>query len=89
MILGMEPKNQVIWTIHCKLIAKYVSSWLALVGHHLHKKNIFINNMTWAIPSLRSEKFRKPEPPEKVSLSENVTFRGFWLSLSHFGQQAP
>ena len=53
------------------------------------KKNIFINNMTWAIPSLRSEKFRKPEPPEKVSLSENVTFRGFWLSLSHFGQQAP
>ena len=60
--------------------------WLATTDI---KKNIFINNMTWAIPSLRSEKFRKPEPPEKVFLSENVTFRGFWLSLSHFGQQAP
>ena len=45
--------------------------------------------MTWAIPSLRSEKFRKPEPPKKVFLSKNVIFRGLRLSLGHFGQQAP
>ena len=34
--------------------------------------------MTWAIPSLRSEKFRKPEPPEK-----SVSFRkyDFWGGL--------
>ena len=45
--------------------------------------------MPWANPSLRSEKFRKPEPPKKVFLSENVIFRGLRLSLGHFGQQAP
>ena len=45
--------------------------------------------MTWAIPSLRSEKFRIPEPPKKVFLSENVIFGGLRLSLGHFGQQAP
>ena len=45
--------------------------------------------MTWAIPSLRSEKFRKPEPPKKVFLSENVIFQGLRLSLGHFGQEAP
>ena len=25
MILGMEPKNQVIWTTRCKVMAKYIS----------------------------------------------------------------
>ena len=40
--------------------------------------------MTWAIPSLRSEKFRKPEPPPKnVFLLENVIFRGLMLSIGH------
>ena len=28
-------------------------------------------------------------PPEKMSLSENVVFRGLRLSLCHFGQQVP
>ena len=32
--------------------------------------------MTWAIPSLHSEKFRKPERPKKVFLLENVIFWG-------------
>ena len=45
--------------------------------------------MTWAIPILHSEKFRKPEPPKKVFLSEKVIFRGLRLSLGHFGQQGP
>ena len=45
--------------------------------------------MHWDIPSLRSEKFRKPEPPQKMFLSENVIFWGLRLSLGHFGQQAP
>ena len=45
--------------------------------------------MTWAIPSLRSEKFRKPEPPEKSVSFRKYDFRGFRLSIDHFGQQAP
>ena len=27
LILGMEPKNQVIWTTRCKFIAKYISMY--------------------------------------------------------------
>ena len=47
--------------------------------------------MHWDIPSLRSEKFRKLDPPptQKMFLPENVIFRGPRLSLNHFGQQAP
>ena len=41
------------------------------------------------IPSLRSEKFRKLEPPKKMFLSENVFFRGLRLSIGHFRRQAP
>ena len=53
----------------------------------IKNKNIFINDMHWDIPSLRSEK--NWNPPEKMFLSENVIFRGLRLSLDHFGQQAP
>ena len=28
-------------------------------------------------------------PLEKMFLSENVIFRGFWLSLGHYGQEVP
>ena len=51
----------------------------------IKNKNIFINDMTWAIPNLRSEKFRKPEPPKKSVFSENMIFGGFRFSLDHFG----
>ena len=54
---------------------------------YIKNKNIFINDMHWDIPSLRSEK--NWNPPEKMFLSENVIFRGLRLSLDHFGQQAP
>ena len=40
------------------------------------KKNIFINYMTWAIPGLRSEKFRKPESPEKTVSFRKYDFSG-------------
>ena len=33
--------------------------------------------------------FNARTPPEKMSLSENVVFRGLRLSLCHFGQQVP
>ena len=45
--------------------------------------------MHWDIPSLRSEKLRKPEPLQKMFLSENVIFRGLRLRLGHFGHKAP
>ena len=62
----------------------FVLNWL-YYGYY-----IFINDMHWDIPSLRSEQFIKPEPPEKkMFLSENVIFRDFNLSFGHFGQQTP
>ena len=67
----------------------FMKNWYTLVHHQLDQKNIFINDMHWDIPSLRSEKFRKPEPPEKMFLSENVIFRGLRLSLGHFGHIEP
>ena len=53
------------------------------------KKNIFINNMTWAIPSLRSEKFRKPEPPEKRVSFGKCDFSWAYAFPWSFGQQVP
>ena len=56
----------------------------------IKNKNIFINDMHWDIPSLRSEKFRNRNPRKKCFyFSENVIFRGLRLSLGHFGQQVP
>ena len=39
----MEPKNQVIWTTRCKVMAKYISiyfskSWMTLDDHNVHQK---------------------------------------------------
>ena len=39
----MEPKNQVIWTNRCKVMAKYISiyfskSWFPLVSNQVHQK---------------------------------------------------
>ena len=51
LILGMEPKNQVIWTTCCKVMAKYISiyftkSWFPVVSYQLEQKqNILINDM--------------------------------------------
>ena len=42
----------------------------------IKNKNIFINDMTWAIPSLRSEKIRKLEPPEKSVSFRKCDFSG-------------
>ena len=90
MILSMEPKNQVIWTTCCKVMAKYISiyftkSWFPLVSYQLYQKNIFINDYHWDIPGLHSQWFSTPEPPQKMFL---VIFQGLRLSLGHFGQQA-
>ena len=35
MILGMEPKNQVIWTTHCKVMAKYISIYCYIIQQKL------------------------------------------------------
>ena len=45
----MEPKNQVIWTTRCKVMAKYISihfdifmkSWVPLVSYLLDQKQIY------------------------------------------------
>ena len=76
----------------CFNIFQYILRKAGLIWFNtswIKNKNIFINDMTWAIPSLRSEKFRKLEPPKKVFCSENMIFWGFRLSLDHFGRQAP
>ena len=55
MILGKEPKNQVIWTTCCKDISSIycIKSWLALVGHKVRNKknNCFVKNMHYVWPS--------------------------------------
>ena len=43
MILGMEPKNQVICTTCCRVMAKYISiyfskDWMALDDYKVHQK---------------------------------------------------
>ena len=52
-------------------------------------KNIFINDMTWAIPSLRSEKFRKPEPPEKSVSFRKCDFSGAQAFPRSFWSRSP
>ena len=44
--------------------------------------------MHWDIPGLWGKLGGTPEPPQKMFLSENVTFRGLRLSLGYFSQQA-
>ena len=51
LILGMEPKNQVIWTTRCKVIAKYLSIYFEifyerLVCHQLDQKQKKIRGET-------------------------------------------
>ena len=43
----------------------------------------------WTTCGLCSHTFSPPEPPQKMSLSENVIFWGLRLSLGHFGRQVP
>ena len=82
----MEPKNQVIWTTRCKVMAKYISIYFDIFYEKLvysgspparsKNKNLFINYMTWTTCGLNSPRFTPPEPPKKMFLSENVIFRG-------------
>ena len=63
----------------CFNIFQYILRKAGLIWFNtswIKNKNIFINDMTWAIPSLRSEKFRKPEPPEKSVSFRKCDFSG-------------
>ena len=76
----MEPKNQVIWTIRCKVMAKYISiyfskSWLALVGHKDNQKQKlfregFALDYVWPSESMGVN----ARTPKKMFLSENLDF---------------
>ena len=79
----MEPKNQVIKTTPCKVMAKYISTYLDI---SIKNKNIFSDDMHWITYGLDSP---LRNPLKKRFLSENVIFRGLRLSLGHFGRQAP
>ena len=52
----MRPKNQVIWTTPCKVMAKNISIyfakiWLTLVGNKVHRKQqLVLEGYVW--PSL-------------------------------------
>ena len=92
----MEPKNQVIWITGCKDVAIYISiyftkSRIAPVSHKVHQKQkkSFVKDMHWTTWGLHWEWLGMTEPTQKMFLSENVIFRGLWLSLGHFGQQVP
>ena len=57
MILGREPKNQVIWTTCCKVMVKYIfqyisidfmKSYVPLVSYKLDV-NIFVEDLQFAL----------------------------------------
>ena len=99
MILGMEPKNQVIWTTCCKVMAKHISIYLdifyeKLVGSGWPQARSKTKIFSWriCIGLLVALDWNEPErrnPLKKRFLSENMIFRGLRLSLGHFGQQVP
>ena len=64
MILGREPKNQVIWTTRCKVVAKYISIYFDIfqqklddIGGHqgTSKTKKIVNEMHWTTPGLHCE----------------------------------
>ena len=93
-MLGMEPKNQVIWTTCFKVLAKYFSIYFDifygnLVYHQLdQKRSLFSLMICIEIFLAFGRNWIERNLLKKMILSENVIFQGLRLSLGHFGQQA-
>ena len=94
----MEPKNQVIWTTRCKVMAKDFNIFRyiyyeKLVFSGLPKGISKTKIVSWLIciglllAFVLNGSERRNTP--KMVLSENVIFRALRLSLGHFGQQVP
>ena len=86
MILGMEPKNQVILTTRCKVIAKHISIYLDIFYEKLvgsgwpqarsKTKNIFVEDLHWATCGLWMLLDVTPEPPQKKVSFKKCDFSG-------------
>ena len=73
MILGMEPKNPVIWTTRCKVMGNYISIYFDIFYEKLassgfltarSKKRYFHNDMHCDIPGLLGKLVVTQEPPQ-------------------------